>query len=146
MTMHHMSPEEFNLFHDFEKSFHQSRLQATIPRKPLVFKDVYYHFVSKKMTTKREDWDNLSTLKYQTQPGTRNSRKQCRTSCRQIGNCFQYKYQNATCFHGRSFKLGMPTRHGDTDHGRSYSGWDLSKINAWVNEQGECREVKWPRP
>lgn len=50
--MHHMNSEEISSFWEFER-----RRYAT-DQSPLVFREVYEHFLAPKLQDSREDWDN----------------------------------------------------------------------------------------
>ncbi|KAI1389190.1 glycosyltransferase family 31 protein [Hypoxylon trugodes] len=153
----------------FEKSFYESNTAFDLA---LRFKDVYYEFVALKLAVRRDDWDNLSedVLYLDLDHGERYTQQQkdrakkpyqrfrvvaveldahksfehCRKLCDSVSNCFQFSYHNGACTYNKSFMLGKPTAKTDDEQEKWTSGWNIERIQAWVEKQGECKQPIWP--
>ncbi|KAK8095002.1 hypothetical protein PG997_001687 [Apiospora hydei] len=147
---------------------------STPPQRTLLLKDIYTHFFAPKMQSSREDWDNLSDdvlyvdlststdskgRKLETWeldrakkgPMTQVERKahksfeDCRAMCEAANDCFQFLYHAGVCAKSFSFKLGHPNRSEQSPAYRWRSGWNVPKINKWIERQGECKKPIWPK-
>ncbi|XDG03594.1 hypothetical protein ABKA04_003209 [Annulohypoxylon sp. FPYF3050] len=171
VTMHHMNTEEVSSFWRFEKQFYESN-ETSYPT--LRFKDIYHEFVAPKLKSKRNDWDNMSDdvvyldpnrgerflpwqrerdrlkkLQYQLhvpdiEMNAYKSFEDCGKLCKSVNNCFQFTYHAGACIYSRSFKLGKPTMKTDKEEDRWISGWEVERIQKWVEEQGQCGDPVWP--
>ncbi|KAI2463836.1 glycosyltransferase family 31 protein [Annulohypoxylon bovei var. microspora] len=155
----------------FEKRFYES--QGT-SQPTLRFKDIYHEFVAPKLKSRRGDWDNMSEdvvyldpghgerylpwqkekdrlkkLQYQLhvpaiEMNAYKSYEDCRKLCKAVNNCFQFSYHAGACIYNKSFKLGKPTLKADKEEDKWISGWNVERIRAWVEEQGQCDDPVWP--
>ncbi|KAH0433161.1 hypothetical protein CcaCcLH18_06048 [Colletotrichum camelliae] len=166
VTMHHMNAEEISTFWEFE---HERYADPSLPSPPPVMriKDIYHRFFAPKMIPERADWDNLADDRFyldeaankhdDTQlsraklddlsPEEKEAHKsfgQCRKACEADQNCFSFQYRDGVCGFSWAFKLGHPVRKESQEEKRRMSGWDVRKINSWIEKQGECGPVKWP--
>ncbi|KAI0025309.1 hypothetical protein F4780DRAFT_426800 [Xylariomycetidae sp. FL0641] len=162
VTMHHLNSEEMSSFFDFEREFFEYKA----PRSPIVFKDIYEHFVAEHLLERREDWDNISDEVFFLDPEAdheywmverakrtglnaveakaHKSFDQCQTMCVKTKECFQFSYRQSVCSYRKGFLLGSPSDWQTDEDKRMTSGWDIKKIHKWIQEQGHCREPRWP--
>ncbi|KAK0625036.1 glycosyltransferase family 31 protein [Bombardia bombarda] len=159
-TMHHMNSEDISTFWDFERR---------CTHRPLLIRDLYLHFFAPLLQPQRTAWDNLSDeifyldmdntthparewdkkLLERAKPRNRlneyektahRSAEDCAAACRSVSyrECFQWRFRRGQCGFGTAFVLGEP---GELV---VVSGWDVERIQAWVEYQGECERVLWP--
>ena len=69
--------------------------------------------------------------------------------CKKDEQCRQFTYHGAHCWLSRAIKMGHSKNPDGTHEGqdRNYvSGWDVDKINKWV-EENPCEEgPHWVKP
>lgn len=160
-----MNSEEISSFWEFERRRYRTN------QKPLVFSEVYDEFVGSKLQNTREDWDNGSDdwfyidfdsedqsweewrvnraveedKKSEPEKTAHLSWEDCRAACLEHDECFQFSWHNECCAMHRSFKLGKPVKKDKEENMRTMSGWHLDKIQAWIDENGDCSDrVEWP--
>ncbi|KAI1340001.1 hypothetical protein F5Y15DRAFT_381091 [Xylariaceae sp. FL0016] len=166
VTMHHMNPEELSSFWNFETRFYDHQTPRPPPNRAILFQDIYREFLTAKLQPTREDWDNLSEDVYYIDTDAKNdgwpvyrvkkdhltaaeknahkSFEDCQKMCDRVSDCFQFRYHENICAYHRGFLLGNP-RKREADEGKRWrSGWNLDRINSWVQKQGECGEPLWP--
>lgn len=161
-TMHHVGSEEVSEFDAFENSRGLSS--------PMRIKDIYHEFVEKHLVHFRVDWDNASedTLYMdvssdrhadwdkeraktddlsEQEAKAHHSFDNCRRTCEERDDCFQFMFRNEVCGLARTFSYGKPAAwtDGSPAEERSFSGWNMNRIRAWVAEHQECGELEWPR-
>lgn len=163
--MHHMNSEEISSFWEFERKRYRTN------KEPLVFKEVYEHFFGSKLQPVREHWDNGSgdwfyidfaraeytwepwridrsvkeEDKSETQKGAHASWEGCRAACLEHKWCFQFNWHDECCGMHSSFMLGKPMKKEAVERMRTVSGWNVDRINRWIEEEGQCGErVEWP--
>ncbi|KAK3321736.1 glycosyltransferase family 31 protein [Apodospora peruviana] len=169
VTMHHMNGEEINTLWDFERLRRSSG--SASPTKPLLIKDIYQHYLAPKLQPVRMDWDNLADDRFyldasdtayvyeewmigrtkkaedmsDLEKKAHMSFEDCRAACESLSaeECFSYQFQPGMCKTSKAFMLGKPVKK-DVKGGRMLSGWDVDKIKAWIEKQGDCGRVKWP--
>ncbi|KAF9874386.1 hypothetical protein CkaCkLH20_07949 [Colletotrichum karsti] len=166
VTMHHMNAEEISSFWEYE---HKRYSDKSLPNPPPVtrIKDIYFEFFAPKMQPERADWDNAaddrfyldeSANKHQDwqlnraklddlSPEEKDAHKsfaQCRKACEVDDACFSFQHRDGVCGFSWAWKLGHPVKKESQEEKRLMSGWDVRKINAWIEKQGECGPVKWP--
>lgn len=163
-TMHHMSSEEVSEFWEWE------RKRYTETQEPLILKEVYHEYFEPKLIPVRQDWDNYSDGWYyvdmdspdhdwedwrlsrstnednksELQKLAHLSPEDCARACDEHVECFQWTHANECCGMKASFQLGRPVKRPNEDKERMTSGWPVEKIERWIEEQGECKEVLWP--
>jgi len=168
-----MNSEEINSFWDFERERSKPH-NTTLPgqKTPLLIKDIYHRYVAPRLQEARVDWDNKANDRYYLDPTDATHKweqwqkdkmknasefnelekkahlsfESCAAACRSLPakECFSYKYQSGICMTSKAFTLGKPVKQ-DMKGGRMMSGWDVEKIKAFIQEQGDCHEVHWPK-
>lgn len=130
-------------------------LLTRLAKTPILWKDIFNHFVEQSLEPRRADWDNMSgdkvfSKKAENQRGGRKwseytpaerlavkSPEKCEALCIKSQDCFQWRYQNGDCGLARDFKLGKPkTTGGDNKY---TSGWRFDRIGAFRQKMGDCR-------
>ncbi|KAI9789380.1 MAG: hypothetical protein M1835_001708 [Candelina submexicana] len=155
VTMHHLSPEEVT-------RMWQAELQRENSESPLIFADIYNHFVSSRLSSNREDWNNLSDdLKY-TERSTDTevkygdnkpwdeltgieqeaftSLENCLAACTANEECFGWMYHDKECSLSRSIKLGG--RKVADGPSKWVSGWMMERVEKLKVEMEPCKP-KW---
>lgn len=160
--MHHMNSEEISSFWEFERRRYQTQ------QMPLVFAEVYQEFIAPQIRDMREDWDNASDefflldfdmpwedwrkdravteeMKSEADKVGHTSWEACREACMQRDNCYQWYWHDEVCCMQTNFRLGRPMKKEEEPVRRSISGWNVDKINRWIEEAGQCgSRVEWP--
>lgn len=163
--MHHMNSEEISMFWEYERRRYRR------DQKPLIFKEVFQDLVHPRLQTNRDDWDNgsddwfyidfdrpdhqweewrvgrsvLEEKKTETEKTAHESWQNCQAACLEHEQCFQYFWHNQVCAFHSSFRLGWPRKASEDETLRHISGWNLEKIDRWVEENGDCGDrVDWP--
>lgn len=158
-TLHHVVAEEISDLYALDKERKFAR--------PLRIKELYHKFLAPHLVDARPDWDNLSDdvlylntsiAKYDEHLVNRakkdglsdkeavayKSFDDCRNACLSLDNCFQFRFQNNICSLSYKIRHGRPTQKDDDDSKRYMSGWNVKKINEWVEKQGDCgKTFKW---
>ncbi|KAL7798237.1 glycosyltransferase family 31 protein [Trichoderma ceciliae] len=159
-TMHHVGSEELSDLYAFERE----RNFAS----PMRIKDLYHHFVAPQLAPSRPDWDNLSDDVFYLNASSnmhddeqlRRAKKKglsplektahlsfdnCRQACQADKACLQYRFHHGVCGFSWKIKHGYPKPKEDHILDRWMSGWEVEKIQAWVQEHGKCDDkIKWP--
>ncbi|KAK4185432.1 hypothetical protein QBC35DRAFT_439459 [Podospora australis] len=171
VTMHHMNSEEIERFWNFERE--RARRKAQSPadtQRPLLIRDIYYEYVAPKLNETRKDWDNLSENQFylsddveyddwmsgrikpkdqynEEEKNAHLSFEDCGRACKSLGpdECFQWRYKDGTCGFSNSFLLGHPVEKETEEKDRWISGWDMEKIDAWVERHATCDDIRWPK-
>ncbi|TEA22600.1 hypothetical protein C8034_v002939 [Colletotrichum sidae] len=166
VTMHHMNAEEISTFWEYE---HKRYADPTLPNPPppMRIKDIYHAFFAPRMVLDRADWNNLADDRFYLDESANKhedwqlnraklenltpeekeahlSYAQCRKACEADQGCYAFQFKNGICAFSWSFKLGHPVKKEAHEEKRTMSGWDVRKINAFIEKQGECGPVKWP--
>lgn len=138
------------------------------PTPPLLLKDIYEEFLAPHLNATREEWDNAADNRYYlaserawpkwqiqrtkkpeemsaVERRAHESFEACGTACKSLpaDECLRYMYRNGVCSMSNSFVLGKPVKK-EKGANKVMSGWDVEKIHAWIQEQGDCGEVRWP--
>lgn len=98
---------------------------------------------------KNHDWENFHDQKYIWHMKDKNqlndlekkahkSFDDCRKACESLDECLQFRWQDDACAMSKNFRLGNPMRKEDEPSKRWMSGWDVEKINKWIDAQDEC--------
>ncbi|KAL9104070.1 MAG: hypothetical protein Q9187_008945 [Circinaria calcarea] len=177
MTMHHLTAQEVSQVWNFEQERKAKGITVGLPnspppnpfthtlfvQRPLLFVDIFNHFVKPTLQPLRSDWNNLSTdiiytpppadkpdTKYNGQTwaeltdiqrSSPDSPESCKTACDADKDCYQWMHMDRSCGIGRSFKMGGSK---NMEQGRKYvSGWKFGKIEAFEKEMGGCSKVDW---
>lgn len=85
-------------------------------------------------STKEENKSELQKLAHL-------SADDCARACDEHVDCFQWSYVNECCAMKTTFELGKPVKRPKEDKMSMPSGWPVTKIDRWVESQGECKEV-----
>ena len=180
MTMHHLTAQEVSQVWNFEQERRTQGITVSPPQtppqtpfphlylhpplqRPLLFMDIFNHFVKPTLLPHRDDWNNLSNdiiytpppsdqpdKKYAGQKWTDLSDPQrssadspdnCEKVCDADKDCFQWMHTDRECRIGRSIKMGGSK---GMEQGRKFvSGWKFEKIEAFEKEMGNCSKVDW---
>lgn len=105
----------------------------------------------------REDWDNGSADKILEPPKEEadtpmksslwkwdepyKSFNACKKACKEDPACFMWNHHGETCALGRPWKLGEKRLPKDGVIWRS--GWNMERINKWIEDNGPCKEPLW---
>ncbi|CRK13882.1 hypothetical protein BN1723_010153 [Verticillium longisporum] len=168
VTMHHMNSEEISTFWEYESRRYAAQDMPSTPP-ALRIKDIYHEFVKPRLHDSIDDWHNLSSDRFYfvETPGGRQfgdhekgrvktekltelekrahlSFDDCRAACEEITGCFQFHFDDGLCAVSWSFKMGHPIKKKDEDRKRMRSGWNMNRINAFIEQAGDCGNVKWP--
>ena len=176
LTMHHMTSLEVSQVWNFQQARkaqgNHVRTQTIslfhLPnqlQEPLLWKDIYYHFVHNTLEPIKEDWSNLSgDMTYTPDPerdfhglkwdeltdierSSVESPGNCKKLCDSDDSCVQWEHHDKECKTSRSVKLGG-TKQGE-DNSRYISGWRLDKIAEFREKMGNCTSGpawKWSHP
>ncbi|KAH6695102.1 hypothetical protein F5X68DRAFT_266729 [Plectosphaerella plurivora] len=164
-TMHHMSTEEISTFWEWESA----RMNGPDKDKVTRHADVFRAFVEPRLVPHREDWNNLSNNQLYLKKGYTNRKfsdgevnrakkeglsevemhahesfEDCAGACAEESRCLQFRYNDGLCQLGWSISLGRPMKRELERKSRWMSGWNLTRIEDFVREQGPCGEVEWP--
>jgi hypothetical protein len=158
--MNQLGSEELSALYAFERE----RKFAS----PMRIRDLYHHFVAPRLAPIRPDWDNLSDdvfylsisentydhyqLRKAKLEGLTPLEKlahvsfdSCQRACRADSACLQYRYHNGVCGFSWTIKYGLPKPKVSQISDRWMSGWDMDKIQIWVQEHDECDDgIQWP--
>ncbi|KAH8695025.1 hypothetical protein BGW36DRAFT_195765 [Talaromyces proteolyticus] len=157
VSLHHVTPS------DVEALWQLEQQQQDLTR-PILFSDVYNHFMAPQLphdSEDREDWYNFSEDAVFKPPGEKPGRpipesemtpvqeqayqsyEQCAAGCAEYHRCMQYSYEFLTqqCSYSFSYRLGE--RRPPTSDGTRYkSGWLMTKINRDIQEN-KCSSLEW---
>lgn len=158
--MSHLGSEEMSALYAFERE----RNFAS----PIRIRDLYHHFVAPQLVPIRPDWDNLSDdvfylnmsentydhyqLHKAKLEGLSPLEKlahlrfdSCQRACQVDSACLQYRYHDGVCGFSWTIKHGLPEPKASQVSDRWMSGWDVDKIQGWVQEHDHCDDaIKWP--
>ncbi|MCJ1475572.1 hypothetical protein MMC13_004235 [Lambiella insularis] len=158
ITMHHLNAQEVSQVWNFE----QERKASGIT-KPLIFMDLFNHFVKPSLTSQRADWSNLSDdITYKPPPdddkdklyngrkwseftdlerASPESPEHCKKVCEASDSCFQWQHHDKECNLHLSIKLGSSKKGGGATW---VSGWRTDRIEKFQVEMKECKDgVDW---
>ncbi|PNP41537.1 hypothetical protein TGAMA5MH_06465 [Trichoderma gamsii] len=159
-TMNHLGSEELSALYAFERERNFTS--------PMRIRDLYHHFVAPRLVPIRPDWDNLSDdvfylnmsentydhyqLRKAKLEGLSPLEKSahlsfdsCQRACQVDSACLQYRYHNGVCGFSWTIKHGLPKKKASRISDRWMSGWDVDKIQVWVQEHDHCdEEIQWP--
>ncbi|KAM0264742.1 hypothetical protein ACHAQJ_000567 [Trichoderma viride] len=159
-TMHHVGSEELSDLYAFERERKFSF--------PMRIRDLYHQFVAPLLAPIRPDWDNLSddvfylnvSLNMHDDDQLRRAKLKglspleemahlsfdsCQRACQVDTACLQYRYHHGICGFSWNIKHGFPKPKEDHVMDRWMSGWDVDKIQTWVQENDDCDdEIEWP--
>ncbi|UKZ77311.1 hypothetical protein TrVFT333_005031 [Trichoderma virens FT-333] len=159
-TMHHVGSEELSDLYAFERERNFAF--------PMRIRDLYHQFVAPQLEPLRPDWDNTSSdvlylntssaiyddeqlSKAKTQhlshleEMAHDSFESCRAACQADKDCLQYRFHQGICGFGMRITHGHPKPREDDALNRWMSGWDIDKIQAWVQKHDICDDkIDWP--
>lgn len=137
ITLHGVSSAVMDAMWNLERQWSKDR--------PILYKDLYNHFLSDPFPTTKERWDNScpgSSFFIKDIPGIETAGKSiesCAEACNSSSTCFQYLYRRGKCSLNSCFTWGKypdPVRHVT-------SGWQTDRINQWIETQGDCEAIDW---
>jgi hypothetical protein len=158
--MHHVGSEELSDLYAFERERNFSF--------PMRIKDLYHQFVEPQLAPIRPDWDNFSDdvfyLNVSANMHDDNQLRRaklkglsplerlahlsfdsCQRACQVDTACLQYRFHHGICGFSWKIKHGLPKPKEEHILDRWMSGWDVDKIQAWVQEHEKCNDkIKWP--
>ncbi|MCJ1234400.1 hypothetical protein MMC14_002361 [Varicellaria rhodocarpa] len=155
VSMHHLTAQEVSQVWNFE----QERRAKGIT-KPLLFLDIFNHFVKPSLLPLREDWNNLSfDIEYTPPPADQpdksyagqkwidlspvqrsspDSPDNCKKACEADDNCYQWMHHDRECDIGHSVKLGGSK---NAEGGKKWvSGWMFERIGKFRVDAGNCTD------
>lgn len=160
-----MNSEEISLFWEFERRRYRKN------QTPMIFKEVFENLVHPRLQTNRDDWDNMSDdwyyidfdrpdyeweewrversvleeKKTETEKKAHENWENCQAACFEHEQCLQYFWHNEVCAFHSSIRLGAPRKPSEDETLRYISGWNLPKIDEWLEQNGDCEgRVEWP--
>jgi hypothetical protein len=164
-TMHHMNSEEISDFWAWESARFNGAEAGELTRHG----DVFRAFVEPHLIPAREDWNNLSGDQMYLKQGytdrkfsdgelsrakkdglseaethAHESFEACAGACAGESRCLQYRWQDGMCQLGWSIRLGRPMKRDNVEKNRWMSGWNLTRIDDFVQQQKPCGKVEWP--
>lgn len=157
VSLHRVTPGDVNALWQYEQ-------QRQDPTQPILFADVYQHFVASSLPREsddREDWYNFSDDAHIKPPEEKPERQipedemtpvqeqayqsyeKCAAACAEYRRCMQYSYDFLAqrCSYSFSYRLGEK-RPPTSDGRRHKSGWMLAKINKDI-EENRCTLIEW---
>ena len=167
LTMHHMTAQEVSQVWNYQQERKRQGIKVThatftsrnsdpdFPlQEPMLWKDVFYHFVKDAFVGSRHDWSNLSNgQRYKPDPeldfngrkwhelpkierASAESPANCQKLCDSQDDCYQWEHHDEECKLGHAFTLGG-TRA--PENGKPFvSGWKLAKIGAFQQKMKNC--------
>lgn len=168
ITWHHVHSYDIVGLWEFEKEWINKTWDAEDPGAvPYLYSDAFEHFVQPNIADVKEDWNNYSGDKIFTKPkedhvkeehdwdGRNDDEKKelwaslsklqkrsvksielCRAACEDDEKCVQFSWHPGTCKLNHTIRLGH-----NTDPKDEYtSGWMLDRVDAFIEEMGECAE------
>ncbi|MCJ1310355.1 hypothetical protein MMC25_004019 [Agyrium rufum] len=162
MTMHHLSAQEVSLVWEFEQEKKRNG-----DNKPLIFMDIFNHFVLPHLRSTRKNWSNLAgdfVLRAPEDPSKEDdennkfggrkwselsetmrsspeSPEKCAAACEEDRECMEWQHHDRECSLGRSVKFGGVKTQ--TDGKEWVSGWMMDRIGAMREKLGTCEKVDW---
>lgn len=160
ITLHHMTPEEFNGVFEYEKSQNFSGF---------LYRDLYAITFNGLFPSRKDNWENSSDngkYKIQVTPNDieelhdesdlhemefpDNSFEACEIGCIQEPDCVQFSYhafensgddRDDRCHLSTVFRLGHAIEPSELEPGESVSsGWLNGRIAKWVEEHQDCAD------
>ncbi|MCJ1320087.1 hypothetical protein MMC15_005424 [Xylographa vitiligo] len=158
ITMHHMTAQEVSQVWNFE----QERKAQGITT-PILFMEIFNHFVKPSLLSTRTDWTNLSDDITYTPPSPEDPERSyngrtwaelglveraspetadnCKKACDADNDCFQWQHHDQECALHHSIRMGESKRATQSSW---ISGWKMDKIEKFQAEMGECKSgVDW---
>jgi PAN domain len=157
ISLHHVTPGDVDAVWQYEQQRHD-------PSQPILFADMYKHFMKAHLPQDSDDlenWYNYADDALIRAPGEKTDKpippgeltplqeqayqsfEQCAAACAEHPRCMQYAYEfsEKKCSYSWSYRLGG--RYSPTSDGKRYkSGWVKSRINA-DTEQYSCQSPLW---
>ncbi|SMQ51761.1 unnamed protein product [Zymoseptoria tritici ST99CH_3D7] len=158
VTWHHVSPVQV----DAQWTFQTQWVEKYGWERPMLYKDIFEHFVAPHIGETRKGWRNLSKDRKIVRPpqvteegdgapwnelqdeekASVESEQACEGWCRSKGKgeCKQWMWMPGRCYLGKDVRLGRVDDEGERDQGeeRWTSGWVENG-----EELGECEQVRW---
>ncbi|KAK6495380.1 hypothetical protein TWF481_003403 [Arthrobotrys musiformis] len=139
-TLHHLLPMEISMLHEWE--------MGLVPKKPILYRDLYEKFVHSEITDLKLNWDNLADTnkieikdlvkEFENNPtipkddkGKPKVEDACRIKCEQWNECYVWQVTNEECKLGNSITLGQK-KNGVT------SGWIVNRIE-YLRKTKKCK-------
>jgi len=132
VTMHHLSVEDMEMVHEFEK-------RRKRPNDPVTYRELFKDLVYGKIPDiVINNWDNgAEGIAVPDCP----SFEQCASECEKNSGCFQASFDGKDCTLGtRFFKLGLKR---EPEGGKVWqSMWNKYRIYEWAKAHGDCSKYK----
>lgn len=165
-----VTPEDVDSIRQFEKHWQHKDTTVSLPvrsqnkpltspiQNPILLSDAFDAFISMRLTSEQDDWDNLSSDMIFRESGLQSehhipedkmttaqkvayaSFEQCRIACEQHERCLQFAHYSQTC--GLSFSYRQGKNRAPVDGVRYRSGWDLARIG-YSQDDMPCISTAW---
>ncbi|KAF3219348.1 hypothetical protein TWF192_008226 [Orbilia oligospora] len=129
-TLHHLLPKEVSMLHEWE--------MGLIPKKPILYRDLYEKFVSAEITDLKSNWNNLAdglNIEFKAlleefegdaevpkdSKGNPKVKDACRIKCEKLKECLTWRVTDKECGLATTLSLGQKEK-GVT------SGWMRERI------------------
>jgi hypothetical protein len=139
-----------------------TRRELTVnPQRPIIYADVFEHFIQPFLVAERDDWWNQSNdweyipeLEWDPekhggskwseltpiQQNAHASFDSCKQACKENQMCFQFMLTDSTCALSRKVKLGWKETEGSK---KRKSGWLLDRIESLRQSKNPCGREGW---
>ncbi|KAF2001978.1 glycosyltransferase family 31 protein [Amniculicola lignicola CBS 123094] len=146
VTLHKTLPEQFHKLWDWENKWDKDK-------GPVTYADIMTSFHRLGAFSRRDNWDNADFHGFNfenTNHPSHTSFEACALACHDHKKCIQFTYHGHHCYMSEHLRMGHP-KDPDGDHSeqdrRYISGWDMDKIEKWVESmEGYCEGVHWVKP
>ncbi|KAL4867854.1 hypothetical protein BDV12DRAFT_111392 [Aspergillus spectabilis] len=133
VSYHHMSPQDIQDMWLFEQQWFRYKKDSV-----LLHKDIFKWHVYDLTSSKRDDWDNLSSDQ---QPHSNNSDslmnfERCGNICSLTTDCLQFSFSDRGCLISKKVIGGVP-RPG------IHSGWMGMRVKALMQTAGNCARIQY---
>ncbi|KAF2839249.1 glycosyltransferase family 31 protein [Patellaria atrata CBS 101060] len=159
VTWHHLRAGEVDALWRFERGW----IEKYGVERPILFRDVYEHFVAPHLRPARDDWDSRAesqifasstyeAMRFDEQPTNPlqevawRSFEDCQRLCEAQESCLQFVYKPEFCGLGDVVKLGKRVEKKEGE-AKVRSVWYLDRIERWMKGMPDCEnESPWVLP
>ncbi|KAK6438328.1 hypothetical protein LTR95_005467 [Oleoguttula sp. CCFEE 5521] len=145
ITMHHVDSNVVDAMWAFEQQFASQQ-------RPLLFQDLYEHFLPQGLPSSRSEWDNrcpgsVFDIRDPLPEEAKTSNEACSQACDAMPHCMQALYKEGECKLYKCFTLGKYSRGtdpSDVDRTSWHSTWKMDRIREWVASHDSCTAAWTP--